>query len=93
MDLEHEIIITDEFRAICREITTENKNLEEWADIESDDMFQNESFVGGFDATEMEFTFSYYDNENKEWWFQISLNEINEISEGKDRKIMAKEAN
>lgn len=73
-----EINIDTNLLNICKEILKENKTPEEWAEIESDDMFQIGSYVGGFDATEMEFCFSFYKNE-KEFWFQISLEEIRDI--------------
>jgi hypothetical protein len=71
--------IDAEFMDICRQIKAESKNLEEWNEIESDDMFQTESYCGGFDGVEQEFCFSYYDNDSKEWWFQISLNDVDRV--------------
>ena len=62
----------DEFYIICKEILAENKSIEEWAEIESDDMFQAGIYEGGFDATGMEFCFSVYENDN-EYWFQFPL--------------------
>jgi hypothetical protein len=56
--------------------------LAEWSEIESDDQFQTENFCGGFDATEQEFTFSYYDEHKNEYWFQKSLEGIQKILEG-----------
>jgi hypothetical protein len=50
------------FLSICREILREDKAEKEWAEIESDDMFQEENYEGGFDATEMEFCFSVFEN-------------------------------
>lgn len=36
--------------------------------IESDDMFQTQNYVGGFDATEMSFCFSYFDANRDEFY-------------------------
>ncbi len=74
------IPITEELQNICKKISDENLSVEEWCSIESDDMFQSESFIGGFDGTEKEFTFSYFDD--REFWFQFSLVQANEISKG-----------
>jgi len=73
--------IDDLFKEICKVIVSENKSLEEWIKVESDDMFQNDKYIGGFDADEMEFCFSMYEN-NSEYWFQVSLDDINNILNG-----------
>ncbi len=77
-----QIPITDELRSILKQIFDEQKTADEWAEIESDDMFQSESFDGGFDATEQAFCFSYYDDNGDEFWFQLTLPEIPEILAG-----------
>ena len=77
--------ITDEFLAICKEIKDKKLSLEEWRLIESCDMFQTSSFCGGFDGIEDAFCFSYYDKERKEFWFQVNLTEIEEITIGTKR--------
>ena len=89
--MENTVPISDEFISLCREIVKENKNLEEWAEIESGDMFQSASFCGGFDADEKEFTFSYYDTKRNEWWFQLPIEKIAKILAGEVVKITAKE--
>ena len=55
---------------------------EEWAEYESDDEFQTEHLVGGYDATESAFCFSVYDNTGSEWWFQLTLAEVAEVAAG-----------
>jgi hypothetical protein len=72
----------DDLRAICRKIVAEEKSMAEWDRIESDDMFQLGAFVGGYDACEQEFTFSYYDASNKEWWLSFSLPIAEKIARG-----------
>lgn len=75
------IKIDREFREICDKIISRNLNENEWAEIESSGEFQTKSYCGGFDATEREFCFSFYDK-NQEYWFQLSLNEIKRIKDG-----------
>ncbi len=74
------IPINEELKSICCQIIEQNLSLEEWAGIESDDMFQTNSFEGGFDATEKEFVFSYFGD--KEYWFQLSLILVARINNG-----------
>ncbi len=81
-----QIPINEEFQQICKEISEKNYSDVEWCNIESDDMFQKSEFVGGFDATEKAFTFSYYKDGN-EYWFQVTLAEINKIYQGKKLEI------
>jgi hypothetical protein len=71
-----------EFRSLCREIVAENQTEEEWAEMESDDMFQSESYVGGYDADEEAFCFSHYAPDGEEYWFQVTLPEVQEVAAG-----------
>jgi hypothetical protein len=68
----------DQFREICQQIYSENRDVDEWSELESDDMFQQGVYVGGFDADEREFCFSVY-LESGEFWFQVSLDQIGQI--------------
>ena len=70
-----------EFRSICREIVSQEKRKEDWRAVESDDEFQTERFVGGFDATEDAFCFSYYSPAGEQW-FQVTLEEVARIASG-----------
>lgn len=36
-------------------------------------MFQSDKYCGGYESLIQEFCFSYYSNEDREWWFQLSL--------------------
>ena len=74
------------FLSICREILEEDKSEKEWAEIESDDMFQEENYEGGFDATEMEFCFSVFEN-GEEFWFQFPLNKVQSFIENGETEI------
>jgi hypothetical protein len=76
------IPITPELQEICKEIVRENLTEAEWSAIESDDLFQTKSFEGGFDASANEFVFSYYGD--KEYWFQLSIEKVKDIYEGKE---------
>ncbi|MDP6555956.1 MAG: hypothetical protein QGG71_14900 [Pirellulaceae bacterium] len=67
--------IDDEFRSICQEIVAEDKTEDEWAEIESCDMFQTQKYCGGFEADEEEFCFSAYLTD-REYWFQLSLEQV-----------------
>ena len=73
--------IDSEFRIICENIIDENRSISEWKEIEADDYIQTEHYEGGFDADEEEFCFSLYEN-NQEYWFQLSLNDIRAIVDG-----------
>lgn len=77
------LVVNKELLEIFKNILNRNLTLDEWKEIESSDEFQTENFCGGFDATEEEFCFSFYDSTKKEYWFQKSLKEINEINNGK----------
>ena len=76
------INIDSEFIKILEEIKSENKSVAEWKETESSDMFQSKNYCGGFDGVENKFTFSYYDEDSKEYWFEVSLLEIEEILRG-----------
>lgn len=81
----------NEFYLIANEIVKENKSINEWAEIESDDMFQLGNYTGGFDAIEMEFCFSVI-IDNAEYWFQFSLDSIKEISNIKITEVELRKA-
>ena len=82
-----ELEVDNQFKKICEGIREQNKSESEWAFIESDDMIQVGNYIGGFDATEMAFCFSYFDEKNNEYWFQISLAEVERISTGLIEKL------
>lgn len=74
--------VTPDFIEICKEIVSINKTLEEWRAVESSDYFQTESYCGGFEALEDSFCFSYYDIGRKEYWFQLTLEEVGKVISG-----------
>jgi hypothetical protein len=65
-----------ELVTIFEEIRNLNYTIEYWREIESSDQFQSNHYCGGFESTEDEFTFSYFDENDKEFWFQINLDDI-----------------
>jgi len=87
-----EIVLTDEFKTICEDIIKENKSDEEWAEIESDDMFQTKSYCGGYDADEEAFCFSSYNENDDEYWFQLNLEEIKKVINGELSTVEARPA-
>ena len=77
-----EIKVDDELRQLVERIANEKKSIAEWSEIESDDMYQSTHYVGGFDADEREFCFSFFDDTGAEYWFQFDLNSVNRILDG-----------
>ena len=79
--------IHSEFLLICKQIQGENLDLGNWSLIESSDQFQTSDFCRGFDATENEFSFSYYDPNGIEYWFQFPLSDVDGILKGEIKEI------
>ncbi|MCP4708769.1 MAG: hypothetical protein GY869_09105 [Planctomycetes bacterium] len=75
--------IDNELESILNEITTQDWNKKTWAAHESGDWFQSKHYRGGFEADETyedgEFNFSYYDENDKEWWFTFSLDDVSKL--------------
>ena len=81
-----------EFIEIAKSICTENKAIDQWKEIESSDMFQKGIYIGGFDATEMQFTFSLYED-GREFWFQLPLGSVCDVAKGIQTTIEIRPAN
>lgn len=90
MEIKHRI--DAEFIGICKQIIKENLDLNSWKLIESSDQFQTEKYCGGFDGTENEFTFSYYDEKGSEFWFQLPLLDIKKAENGMIKEIEIRKA-
>ena len=90
MIIKHEI--DAEFISICQDILKEDLDLEEWGLIESCDQFQTVNYCGGFDATENEFTFSFFDKKRDEYWFQLPLTDISKVARGIITEVQMKSA-
>ena len=78
--------VDDEFRNICRDIQSQGFSISDWAAHEADDWFQTAYYCGGFDATEMEFTFSVW-IDRTEYWFQLPLDVAGKIASGQEVEI------
>ncbi len=80
------IKVDEEFRQICKEIIGYERTEEEWSDYDISDMFQTKNYCGGFESLENEFTFSYF-GLDREYWFQLALDEIKSICNGEIMEI------
>lgn len=87
-----QVPLNKELRSICQSIVAQGLSLIQWAEIESDDMFQTASFCGGFDADEQAFLFSWYADSKEEYWFQLSMEEAVEIANGASPQIVGRPA-
>lgn len=87
------ITVDDELKQICKNIVSENLNLSQWQEIESEDIFQTKHYCGGFDATENAFCLSYFNSENQELWFQLTIDEVQKILSGEIFEFNARPAN
>ena len=85
------IQIDDSLYKICHYINSMNKDVDEWSKIESSNYFQIGHYCGGFDSIENAFCFSYY-KDNKEFWFQLSLDKIKNILHKEIDKIEVRPA-
>lgn len=83
--------IHKELRLICKEIVAEDKSIEEWAEIQSCDMFQSDKYCGGFEDIEDEFCFSVYLDDG-EYWFQFPLKDVEGIASGEINEISIRPA-
>lgn len=81
----HEQLKADSvLRRICEEIVRHDKSDQEWADVESGDLFQEGDYSGGYDAIEQEFLFSYYRGD-KEYWLSFDLPTAGKVAAGEER--------
>jgi len=73
-------------------IVARDQSIEDWRDTESDDEFQTENYVGGYEALEDAFCFSYYAADGAELWFQVTLAEVAKIAAGEMSAVEARPA-
>ena len=85
-----QIPFDDALHAILTSIAAERRSKVEWAAIESSDMFQTTSYAGGYDATEQAFCFSYYAPDGREYWFQLTLEDVDTLLKGSKATIEAR---
>jgi hypothetical protein len=79
MEISMQKEIDEELYKICEEISSLRKSVEEWKEIESSDMFQSAHYYGGFEADEEAFWFSFYDEKNNEYYFRLTLEDVNSV--------------
>ena len=84
--------IDAELRDICLEIVNMKRTEEEWSNAESSDMFQSTHYNGGYDSDEKAFCFSFFDNRDFEYWFQIPLSDVFKIASGENMDIKLRDA-
>jgi hypothetical protein len=84
-------LVDNEFKTICEQIANEDLTIEKWREAESDDACQSVHFCGGYDADEDAFCFSYYGADSREYWFQLTLSEVQKILSGKMSEIEMRE--
>ncbi len=82
-----QVQVDNDLLAIAREILDSNRSKAEWAEVESDDMFQLGSWCGGFEALEGAFTFSYYRNDGQEFWCTLTIEELRMLVEGRSTTL------
>ena len=81
-----------ELRGLCAEILAESLTEAEWAEHESDDMFQSDHYCGGFESEESAFCFSHYREDGSEWWFQLTLEQVGRVARGEAVQLDARPA-
>jgi hypothetical protein len=74
---------------IAAQIVSAQRSPSEWAEVESDDMFQRTAYIGGYDADERAFVFSA-SGPAGELWFQFTLDEAQQISAGEAKTLPAR---
>ena len=84
---EASIPIDTDLRAIAKEILAMRKTQSDWAEIESDDLFQMGQWSGGYDAHELAFTFSYWDGDEREYWCVLKLSQMASIASGATNSV------
>ena len=84
--------LDSEFVGIARGIAAEARSEAEWAEMESDDMFQTDHYCGGYEAEEMAFCFSYYAPDGSEYWFQLDLRDIERVVAGELNTVSGRPA-
>ena len=78
----NELKVDDEIQRICRQIVAQGLDLHQWAQRESDDMFQTEHYSGGYESSDRAFCFSHYDKAGEERWFGLTLEQVGQVARG-----------
>jgi hypothetical protein len=86
------LTVDSELISICDNIKRMIDEGRDWNATESSDEFQSKNYCGGWESIEGEFTFSYY-NQGHEYWFQLSLQDIEDILIGRKKFIQLNKPN
>jgi hypothetical protein len=76
------LILDDEFRAICREIITEYDRKGDASLVESDDLYQTSCYCGGWQPEDRRFWFSFYAPDGGDYIFSFSLEDARMVASG-----------
>ncbi len=76
------LTLGNEFKSLAERIIAFMASEPRWREFEADDLFQSPTYCGGYDITERAYTFSHYDSDGNEWWFQLSPSQISEVAAG-----------
>jgi len=77
-----EIKVDEQLKGILEEIKGFDYSVDQWAEIESDDMFQTQSYCGGFDGDAKSFYFRYFTKAGDQFWFDFRLEDITSLLSG-----------
>lgn len=84
------VVVPSDLRRFAQEIVRRGWTEKQWSEHESDDEFQAERVEGGFDATEMAFCFSVYDEDEREWWVQLTMPAVEALAAGSVTEVPAR---
>ena len=83
--------VDSELRALASEIVSWMASQPDWRELEGSDVFQSPNYSGGYEALEEAFTFSYYDPDRREWWFQLGAADVEGLADGRTHSITIRE--
>jgi hypothetical protein len=82
--------IDQELLSLIAKIQQANLNEDQWAEIESSDMFQSENYSGGYDADDNEFCFSHFSLNRNEYWFSFTIEDVEAIINNEKKFVEAR---
>jgi len=74
--------VTDEFRALCKDIFEEYEAIGDKALVWSDDRYQSDHFCGGWDPHHARYFFSYYAPDGGDYIFSFTLDDARLVHAG-----------
>jgi len=84
------LTVDPELRALAAEIVAWMATEPRWPEYEGADFFQTTTYAGGYEALEAAFTFSYYAADGREWWFQLTPDEVGAAADGRLTSVKAR---